>query len=158
MNPFRRSGQRRKPISRRTTRGIFGATNIPSPAMAAAPAKPMAAAVRRNWRLVVGRDGKRVRDLFESSMSNGTALPHTARTMCGITGTGTETRHGHYVMCVQKLNVAIRSILRLAEEFENGPPCKPLGMSKNRDPKMPLGLPKFTLLKTLRAEAPRVKL
>lgn len=58
----------------------------------------------------------------------------------------------------QKLKVAIRSMRRLAEEFENDPPCNPLGVSKNRDPRIPLGLPKFTLLKRFRAEAPMLRL
>jgi hypothetical protein len=39
----------------------------------------------------------------------------------------------------QKLNVACRSMRRFAAEFENGPLCSWLDVSKKRDPKMPLG-------------------
>ncbi len=59
---------------------------------------------------------------------------------------------------VQKLKLTCKSILRLAAELENGPPCRLLGVSKNREPRIPLGLPRFTLLNTLRAEAPNVML
>ena len=53
----------------------------------------------------------------------------------------------------QKLNVAIKSIRRLAAPLEKGPfVASPLGVSKNREPKIPLGFPKLTLLKALRAE------
>jgi hypothetical protein len=49
--------------------------------------------------------------------------------------------------------VAIKSILRLAAPLEKGPfDASPFGVSKNLEPKMPLGFPKLTLLKAFRAE------
>jgi hypothetical protein len=58
----------------------------------------------------------------------------------------------------QKLNLACKSMRRFAAEFEKGPDCSALGWSNNREPKMPLGLAKFTLLKTFLALTPKVRL
>lgn len=60
---------------------------------------------------------------------------------------------------IQKLKVADRSMRRLAAPFEKGPfDASPFGVSKNLEPRMPLGSPKLTLLKALRAEALKVRL
>lgn len=60
---------------------------------------------------------------------------------------------------VQKLKVANRSMRRLAAPFEKGPfDASPFGVSKKCEPKMPLGFPKLTLLKALRAETPKLRL
>jgi len=58
----------------------------------------------------------------------------------------------------QKLKVAIRSMRRLAAEFEKVPLWSALDTSKKREPKIPLGFARFTLLKTLRAETPKLRL
>lgn len=58
----------------------------------------------------------------------------------------------------QKLKVACRSIRRTALPVENGPPCNPFGTLKKLDPRTPLGFAVFTLLKTLRAVTPNVRL
>src|SRR5580693_5404729 len=55
----------------------------------------------------------------------------------------------------QKLKVANRSMRRMAAPLEKGPfSATPFGVSKNREPRMPLGFPKLTLFKVLRAETP----
>src|SRR5258708_1270537 len=58
----------------------------------------------------------------------------------------------------QKLNVACRSMRRLAAPDEKGPACSALAVSKNGEPRIPLGFARFTVLKTLRAEMPRMRL
>jgi hypothetical protein len=59
---------------------------------------------------------------------------------------------------VQKLKVACTSMRRTATPVENGPPNRPLYLSKKGDPSTPPGLAKFTLLNTLRAEVLSVRL
>lgn len=59
----------------------------------------------------------------------------------------------------QKLKVANRSMRRMAAPLEKGPfSATPFGVSKNREPRMPLGFPKLTLFKVLRAETPKLRL
>ena len=45
----------------------------------------------------------------------------------------------------------------MAAPVENGPPCSALAVSKNGEPRIPLGFARFTLLKTLRTETPKGK-
>src|SRR5580700_3128332 len=56
VKPFSRSGQRGRKNSWRMMRGRFGASRSASPTTASVP---VAAAARRNWRLVVGINSKR---------------------------------------------------------------------------------------------------
>jgi len=60
---------------------------------------------------------------------------------------------------IQKANVACSSMRRFDEvPCENAPPCKALETSKILEPRTEYGLATFTLLKTLRAPTPRVRL
>ena len=58
----------------------------------------------------------------------------------------------------QKLNVACKSRRRFEAPLEKGPPCSALAVSKNGEPRIPLGFAVFTLFKTLRTETPRMRL
>lgn len=148
VKPSNRSGQRRSAISWRTILGWLGSIKVVSAARAATPA---VTATRINFRRVVGGKGNRFEPL-----------------RCGITRdrvpASSITRIRKFVICRepylrQKLNVACSSILRLAAvPGENGPPCRELGTSNSLEPTTAFGLATFTLLKTLRAFTPRVRL
>jgi len=56
------------------------------------------------------------------------------------------------------VNVACRSILRFAEEDENGWSASALDVPNKGELKFPTGKPRFTLLKIFRAETENVKL
>ena len=72
---------------------------------------------------------------------------------------GVDAKQTEAASAIQKLKVANRSMRRLAAPFEKGPfAASPFGVSKNREPKMPLGFPKLTLLKAFRAETPKLRL
>jgi hypothetical protein len=117
-----------------------------------------AAAARRNWRLVVGIKGNEtysrdIRTLFQHNR-NGDSRKHAENPI-----EFQQQQAGYGIPAFdQKLKVTCRSMRRFAEEFEKPPPWSWFGMSKNREPKMPLGLAKFTLLKMLRTLVPNVRL
>src|SRR5229473_5843929 len=141
VKPLNLSGKRGRTKSLRRMRGRFGSSGTASPPTATMPA---ATATPRNCRLVVG-----IRDTYSEDIR--THLQNNRMRDFAETFPIILPRN-------QKLKVSCRSIRRLAEEFEKGPDCSWFGMSKNREPKIPLGLAKLTLLKTLRAVTPKVRL
>ena len=59
--------------------------------------------------------------------------------------------------CNQKLKVICKSMLRFAAGEEKNPPASALDLSKSGDSRTPTGCARFTLLKTLRVIAAKVK-
>jgi hypothetical protein len=148
VKPSNRAGQRRSAISWRTILGWLGSIKVVSAARAATPA---VAATRINFRRVVRGKGNR----FEPLRSGITRDAVSASSITRIRKFAICREH-----CLnQKLNVACSSILRLAAvPGENGPPCRELGTSNSLEPTTAFGFAAFTLLNTLRAFTPRVRL
>ena len=111
VKPSSRAGQRRSAISLRTICGRLGSISVVS---ATRPATPAVAAMRINFRLVVGRKGKRFSGVTQVATVDVIVFQHNPNPRF-VAGREHDAN--------QKLNVACNSIRRLAAvPGENGPP------------------------------------
>jgi len=126
---------------------------------------PVAAASLRNFRLLMESGANR----FEGARSVGTVYVRGTRHMqhianaricdtCRCRAQQILIGEANRLPKGQKLNVACRSMRRFAAELEKGPPCSAFEISKYGEPRIPPGLARFTLLKTLRTFMLKIRL